>query len=82
MINSLKTFVTLGLLVMLGGGPAFGEQAGTEAGSVRTSLTEANIYLVADVTMPFRCASIVPARSEGGSSTKAVVRWPLPRSRS
>ena len=52
MINSLKTFVALGLLVMLGGGPAVSEQAGTAAGSARTNLTEANIYLVASMTMP------------------------------
>ena len=47
MINNLKTFAAIGLAVMLGGGPAFGEQAGAGAGSVRTSLTKANIYLVA-----------------------------------
>ena len=47
MINSLKAFATLGLVVMLGGGPAFGEPAAAVAGSERTSLTKANIYLVA-----------------------------------
>jgi hypothetical protein len=47
MINSLKTFAALGLVVMLGGGPAFGEPAAAAAGSPRTSLTKANIYLVA-----------------------------------
>jgi hypothetical protein len=47
MINSLKAFATLGLVVMLGGGPAFGEPAAAVAGSPRTSLMKANIYLVA-----------------------------------
>ena len=47
MINNLKTFAALGLLVMLGGGPAFGEQAGAAAGSGQTSLTKTHIYLVA-----------------------------------
>ncbi|MEP6959298.1 MAG: hypothetical protein ABI980_11260 [Nitrospirota bacterium] len=47
MINSLKAFATLGLVVMLGGGPAFGEPAAAVAGSERTSLTKAKIYLVA-----------------------------------
>ncbi len=47
MINSLRTFATLGLVVMLGGGPAFAEQAGAMTGSGRTGLTKAHIYLVA-----------------------------------
>jgi hypothetical protein len=47
MINNLKTFAALGLIVMLGGGPAFGEQAGAGAGSMRTSLAKAHIYLLA-----------------------------------
>ena len=47
MINSLKTLAALGLVVMLGGGPAFGEQTGAAAGSMRTSLTKAHLYLVA-----------------------------------
>jgi len=47
MINSLKTFAALGLVVLLGVGPAFGEQAGAGAGSVRTSLAKAHIYLAA-----------------------------------
>ena len=47
MINSLKTFAAIGLVVMLGGGSAFGGQAGAVAGSVQTSLTKAHIYLVA-----------------------------------
>jgi hypothetical protein len=47
MINSLRRFAALGLVVMLGGGPAFAEQVGAAAGSVRTSLTKAHIYLVA-----------------------------------
>jgi len=47
MTNSLKMFAVLGFLVMFGGGPAFGEQAGVAAGSVRTSLTTAHIYLAA-----------------------------------
>ena len=47
MIDSLKTFAALGLVVMLCAGSAFGEQAGVAAGSVRTSVTKAHIYLVA-----------------------------------
>ena len=47
MLNSLKTVAVLGLLVMLGGGPAFGEPAAAVAGSPRASLMKANIYLVA-----------------------------------
>lgn len=45
MINSLKLFAALGLIVMLGGGAAFGEPAAVAAGSPRTSLTKAHIYL-------------------------------------
>lgn len=47
MINSLKTFAALGLVLMLGGGPAFGEQAGAATGSARTSLVKTHIYLAA-----------------------------------
>jgi hypothetical protein len=47
MINSLKTFAALGLLVMLGGGLAFGEQAGSALSVMRTSLAKAHIYLAA-----------------------------------
>ena len=47
MINSLKTFAAIGLVVLLGGRPAFGEPAAAVAGSPRTSLTKAHIYLVA-----------------------------------
>ena len=47
MLNSLKTVAVLGLLIMLGGEPAFGEPAAAVAGSPRSSLTKANIYLVA-----------------------------------
>jgi hypothetical protein len=47
MINSLKTFAALGLLVMLGGGLAFGEQAGAAPSVMRTSLAKAHIYLAA-----------------------------------
>ena len=47
MINSLKTFAALGLLVMLGGGLAFGEQAGSAPSVMRTSLAKAHIYLTA-----------------------------------
>jgi hypothetical protein len=47
MINSLKTFAALGLLVMLGGGLAFGEQAGSAPSVMRTSLEKAHIYLTA-----------------------------------
>ena len=47
MFNSLKTVAVLGLVLMLGGGPAFGEPAAAVAGSPRTSLTKVNIYLVA-----------------------------------
>lgn len=47
MIDSLRTFAAFGLVVMLGGGPAFAEQAGAAAGSGLTSLTKAHIYLVA-----------------------------------
>lgn len=47
MLNSLKTVAVLGLLVMLGGEPAFGEPAAAVAGSPRASLMKANIYLVA-----------------------------------
>ena len=47
MLTSLKTFAALGLAVMLGGGPAFGEPAAAVAGSPRTSLMKANIYLIA-----------------------------------
>jgi hypothetical protein len=47
MINSLRIFAVLGLVMMLGGGPALAEEAGAVAGSVRTSLMKAHIYLVA-----------------------------------
>ncbi len=47
MLNSLKTVAVLGLVLMLGGGPAFGEPAAAVAGSPRTSLMKANIYLIA-----------------------------------
>ena len=47
MLNSLKTVAILGLLVMLGGGPVFGEPAAAVADSPRASLMKANIYLVA-----------------------------------
>lgn len=47
MLNSLKTVAVLGLVLMLGGGPAFGEPAAAVAGSPRTSLMKANIYMVA-----------------------------------
>ena len=47
MINRLKKFAALGLVVMLGLGPAFAEQATPETGSVRNSLTKAHIYLLA-----------------------------------
>ena len=49
MINSPKTLAALGLVILLGGGSAFGEQAGTGtgAGSVRTSPAKAHIYLAA-----------------------------------
>jgi len=47
MIDSLKIIGALGLMTVLGGSPAFGEQAGVAAGSMRTSLAKAHIYLVA-----------------------------------
>ena len=47
MINSLKTLAALGLVVILGGGPAFGEPSAAVAGLPRTRLMKANIYLVA-----------------------------------
>ena len=47
MFNSLKTVAVLGLVLMLGGGPAFGEPATAVTGSPRTSLMKANIYMVA-----------------------------------
>ena len=47
MINSLKMFAVLGLVMILGGGPALAEEAGAAADSVRTSLMKAHIYLVA-----------------------------------
>lgn len=47
MINSLRIFAVLELVMMLGGGPALAEEAGAVAGSVRTSLMKAHIYLVA-----------------------------------
>lgn len=47
MLNCLKTVAVFGLVLMLGGGPAFGEPAAAVAGSPRSSLTKANIYLVA-----------------------------------
>ncbi|MEO5956305.1 MAG: hypothetical protein ABIR36_11535 [Nitrospiraceae bacterium] len=47
MLNSLKTVAVLGLVLMLGGGPAFAEPAAAVAGSPRTSLMKANIYMVA-----------------------------------
>lgn len=47
MINSLMTLAVLGLVALLSGSPAFGEQAGVGAGSVRTSLMKAQIYLAA-----------------------------------
>ncbi|MFI5247535.1 MAG: hypothetical protein ACHQWV_03165 [Nitrospirales bacterium] len=47
MINSLRTFAALGLVVMLCGGSAFGEQAGSAPNSMQTSLAKAHIYLAA-----------------------------------
>jgi len=45
MLNRLKLFAILGLVVMLGGAPALAEQAGVMAGAIRTGLAKTHIYL-------------------------------------